>query len=126
MVDIDRFFDILTSVCEELPDEFFRDLHHGVVLSEKYKISPYAKADDLVILGEYRRAYFGNQITIYYGSFEKLYSHYDDEQMKEKLREVVRHEFRHHMENLAGVFGKDSLEHEDKENLKQYMRRHGE
>ena len=122
MVDIDRFFEILTEVCDELPDEFFRELHQGVVLSEDLKISPYAKADDLVIMGEYRRAYFGNQITIYYGSFVRTCSWMSEEELKNKIREVVRHEFRHHMENLAGVYGKDSLEYEDKEELKRYLR----
>ena len=38
--------------------------------------------------------------------------------LKDKLREIVRHEFRHHMENLAGMYGADSLEHEDIEELK--------
>ena len=41
-----------------------------------------------------------------------------DEQLKDKLREIVRHEFRHHMENLAGMYGADSLEHEDREEIK--------
>ena len=54
MIDIDDFFDLLTEVCDELPDEFFRELHQGVVLSEETKISPYARDDDLVIMGEYR------------------------------------------------------------------------
>ena len=42
-------------------------------------------------------------------------------QLKDKLRGVVRHEFRHHMENLAGVYGADSLEHEDREELKEIV-----
>lgn len=121
-MNIDNFFKILTEVCDELPDEFFNELHRGVVLSENLKISPYAKADDLVILGEYHRSYFGNQITIYYGSFERLFFYMDDDELKKKIREVVRHEFRHHMENLAGIYGKESLEYEDEINLKKYMR----
>ena len=121
-MNIDNFFKILTEVCDELPDEFFNELHRGVVLSENLKISPYAKADDLIILGEYHRSYFGNQITIYYGSFERLFFYMDDDELKKKIREVVRHEFRHHMENLAGIYGKESLEYEDEINLKKYMR----
>ena len=46
----------------------------------------------------------------------------DDDELKKKIREVVRHEFRHHMENLAGIYGKESLEYEDEINLKKYMR----
>ena len=60
MVDIDRFFEMLREVCDELPDEFFHELHQGVLLEEALKMSPHAKSGDLYIMGEYRRAYYGN------------------------------------------------------------------
>ena len=122
MIDIDSFFEILTEVCDELPDAFFRELHQGVVLSEHAKISPHAKNNDLVIMGEYRSSRYGNQITIYYGSFARTCPSDDREYLKGRLREVVRHEFRHHMENLGGMHGRDSLEYEDKVNLRKYLR----
>lgn len=122
MVDIDRFFEILTEVCDELPEDFFRELHQGVMLDEGLKISPHARNDDLVIMGEYRRWHTGNQIVIYYGSFERTYGNADEEYIRGKLREVVRHEFRHHLENLGGMHGVDSLEYEDKVSLRQYLR----
>ena len=122
MTDIDCFFEMLKEVCDELPDEFFRELHHGVQLAEEAKISPHARADDLVVMGEYHRSYLGNKITIYYGSFVRTCSHLSGDQLKDRLREVVRHEFRHHMENLAGMYGRDSLEHEDREELRRYLR----
>ena len=118
MVDIDRFYEMLEEVCAELPDDFFRDLHYGVHLSEDYKPSPYAKNGDLVIMGEYTRSRQGNKIIIYYGSFARTCGWMSKEQLKNRLREVVRHEFRHHMENLAGMYGADSLEHEDWEEIK--------
>ena len=49
MVDIDRFYEMLNEVCDELPDDFFRELHHGVHLSEDYKPSPYAENGDMVV-----------------------------------------------------------------------------
>ena len=122
MINIDEFFELLTEVCDELPDDFFRQLHQGVVLSENTKISPYAKSGDLYIMGEYRASRYGNQITIYYGSFVRTCPSDDREFMRKKIREVVRHEFRHHMENLGGMHGADSLEHEDKVNLRKYLR----
>jgi len=123
MITIDEFFNILEEVCDELPDEFFKELHQGVILSEDIKYSPYAKnKNDLVILGEYRHGYYGNQITIYYGSFKNNFFYLNEDELKEKIREVVRHEFRHHMENLGGMHGVDSLEHEDKVNLRKYLR----
>ena len=123
MVDIDRFYELLDEVCAELPDEFFKDLHQGVVVSEEEKISPYARADDLIIMGEYRRARYGNQITIYYGSFLKSYPFASEDFIRTRLREVVRHEFRHHMENLSGIYGRESLEYEDEVELRKYKNR---
>ncbi|MBP3898872.1 MAG: metallopeptidase family protein [Mogibacterium sp.] len=124
MIDIDEFHELLNEVCDELPEDFFRELHQGVILEEGVKISPHAKSDDLIILGEYRRARYGNQITIYYGSFAKSFPYSDREFIRNKLREVVRHEFRHHMENLGGMYGRDSLEYEDKVSLHEYLAQH--
>lgn len=118
MVDIDRFYEMLNEVCEELPDDFFRELHYGVQLSEELKLSPLDEDGTIFIMGEYNRSNHGNRITIFYGSFEKSCGWMSEEQLKNRLREVVRHEFRHHMENLAGMYGVDSLEHEDREELK--------
>lgn len=122
MIDIDSFFEMLKEICDELPYKFFKELHHGVQLSEELRLSPHAKCNDLVIMGEYQRSYLGNKITIYYESFAKTCSWMDKEQLEDKLREVVRHEFRHHMENLSGMYGRDSLEREDAEQLRRYMR----
>lgn len=122
MVDIDRFFEMLKEVCDELPDDFFNELHQGVLLSEEIKISPYARSEDMFIMGEYRRAYYGNQITIYYGSFVRAYSQLSEEALKSKLRNTVRHEFRHHMEHLSGMYGADSLEREDQVRIRRYLR----
>ena len=122
ILDIDSFFEMLRQICDELPDEFFRELHHGVQLSEETKISPYARSEDLVIMGEYHRSRLGNKITVYYGSFAKTCAWMNEDQLKDRLREVVRHEFRHHMENLAGMYGRDSLEHEDREEIRRYLR----
>ena len=121
MVDIDRFYELLNEVCEELPDDFFRELHYGVHLSEACRYSPYADDGSMVIMGEYTRSNNGNKITIYYGSFAQTCGWMSEEQLKGKLRATVRHEFRHHMENLAGVYGVDSLEHEDREEIRDFI-----
>lgn len=118
----DRFFELLTEVCDELPDGMYDELHHGIIMSPSLKISPYAQGDDLVIMGEYMRSQYGNRIVIYYGSFRKAYGYLSEDELKQKIREVVRHEFRHHMENLAGMHGCGSLEREDEEQLKKYFR----
>lgn len=118
MISFEEYREIVFELMEELPDEFFRELHYGVQLSEDLKLSPLDEDGTIVIMGEYNRSNHGNRITIFYGSFERTCGWMSEEQLKDKLREIVRHEFRHHMENLAGVYGADSLEHEDREELK--------
>lgn len=122
MIDIDRFFQLVSEVCDNLPDEFFDDLHYGVHVVEDLKISPHARADDLIIMGEYQASRYGNRIVIYYGSFVRMYPFLDEEALKDVIHSVVVHEFRHHMENRAGMHGKDSLEQEDKDQLRMYLR----
>ena len=123
MIDIDRFYELLNEVCDELPDEFFRELHHGVILSEDKKISPHAVNEDLLVLGDYTRSSTGNKIIIYYGSFAVRFPNADEDAIRKQLREVVRHEFRHHMENLSGMYGADSLEREDEIWIRDHIRR---
>jgi hypothetical protein len=37
MIDIDEFHELLNEVCDELPEDFFRELHQGVILEEGVK-----------------------------------------------------------------------------------------
>ena len=60
----------------------------------------------------------GNQIVIYYGSFMRLYSNAPAQKLESELRAVLRHEFRHHMENRAG---ERDLEIEDERWLREYL-----
>ncbi|NLA86111.1 MAG: hypothetical protein GX847_02270, partial [Clostridiales bacterium] len=60
----------------------------------------------------------GRYITIYFGSFMKVYGHLSGGKIKEKLRRTVRHEFRHHMESLAGT---DDLERIDRKYIADYQ-----
>ena len=68
-------------------------------------------------MGEYIVSQAGRMIKIYYGSFERMYSWMDEEQLTEELREVLRHEFTHHIESLAGERG---LEIKDEIQLQEY------
>ena len=40
---------------------------------------------------------------------------------REILRGILRHEFRHHLEYLAGIHGSDSLEAEDERKKQEYL-----
>lgn len=122
MIDIDTFEKILDDVAGELPKEFYRELNSGILLLPQAKISPYAVADDLYIMGEYIvSSSMGRMIRIYYGSFEKNCSHLSEDALKERIREVLYHEFTHHMESLAGERG---LEIKDEIQLRNYLRHH--
>ena len=118
-MDIRQVGDILDMLAEELPHEFYRDLNGGILLVPEAKVSPYGP--DLRILGEYITSpNMGRMIKIYYGSFEEMYSWMDEAQLTEELREVLRHEFTHHIESLAGERG---LEIRDEEQIRAYLDR---
>ena len=116
MLSISEVGDILDRLAEELPPEFYRDLSGGILLVPEAKHSQYS--DELVTLGEYSVSQSGRMIKIYYGSFEKLYGWMNEEQLTEELREVLRHEFTHHIESLAGEGG---LEIKDEEQLRRFF-----
>ena len=119
MLTIDEFTEEMENIAEELPKEFYYDLNGGILILPDLKISPQAKDNDLFILGMYKRsASMGRLIEIYYGSFEKMFKHLSDEQLIEQMREVLYHEFTHHIESLAGERG---LEIKDEEKMKQYL-----
>ena len=117
---IDEVHDILDQIAEELPQDFFKELNKGIVLLPQAKIHPESRQDNrLYIMGEYARDITGRHIAIYYGSFEKLYGGLALEQLKEKLKDTMLHEFTHHFESLAGEKG---LEIEDARDLEEYRR----
>ena len=47
--------------------------------------------------------------------------HLSEEGLKNKMREVLRHEFRHHMEYLSGIHNSKSLEAEDRREIERYL-----
>jgi predicted Zn-dependent protease with MMP-like domain len=122
MPTIDEVMAMLNDISDEIPDAFYRELNGGVILLPEAKTHPESSAkDDLLILGEYHhdRPGLGRYITIYYGSFIRLYAHLNPSMQKEKLREVLLHEFTHHIESLAGERG---LELKDAREMEMYHR----
>lgn len=117
-MNIRQVGNILDQLAEELPQEFYRDLSGGILLVPEEKKSPYG--EDLRIMGEYIVSPAGRMIKIYYGSFEHMYSWMDEEALTEQLREVLRHEFTHHIESLAGERG---LEIKDEQQIRDYLDR---
>ena len=116
---IDEVEEILEDICESIPSYAFDHLNGGIILSEDKKYHEEARADDLLVMGEYQRSILGNMIKIYYGSFMEMYRYSSRERLKEKLEEVLLHEFTHHLEFLANEWG---LVIEDKKFLEEYRK----
>lgn len=116
---IDEVQETLEEICESIPAYAFDHLNGGIILSEEKKYHAEARNDDLLIMGEYQRSILGNMIKIYYGSFMEMYRFSSKDRLKEKLEEVLLHEFTHHLEFLANEWG---LVIEDKKFLEEYRK----
>ena len=120
----DEFADIVDDEMELLPDYVYDELNGGVVVDERPCLHPDRLADDLYILGTYTTdPVLGKQIRIYYGSFVAAVSP-DPDVIRRQIRETLRHEFLHHMETRAGMFGKGTLIEEDRERMRRYYQSH--
>ncbi len=123
MVSFERFEEMTYELAQQLPPELFRRLDGGVMAREEVKIHPEAVADDLLILGEYHRdPHLSRFVVLYYGSFMRSYGHLDEAGLRKEMWRVLRHEFLHHIESLAGERG---LEIRDAVQLAQYKKEHG-
>ncbi|MCK5128434.1 MAG: metallopeptidase family protein [Clostridiales bacterium] len=121
MISIKEMDEILEQLASELPSAFYKELNGGIMLFPETKRNKTLDTNDLYIMGEYHRSSaLGRFITIYYGSFCKVCKHFSREQIKKELRKTLRHEFRHHVESLAGERG---LEIEDARFIAEYDRK---
>lgn len=120
MLSIEEFGEMLNELSGEMPEDFFRELNGGVLLMEQEKLHPASAGQDLWIMGEYRVSYsMGRVIYIYYGSFARVYGHLPEQALQRRVRKTLVHEFRHHMESLAG---ERDLEVEDAVALARYRK----
>ena len=126
MLSTEEYKAIVSELMDELPEEFFRELTGGVIVSEAVVIPDYARGDDICTLGQYQVCYGMRQIVMFKGSFDRLYPHAGASQAREILRRVLRHEFRHHIESRGGIHNSSSLEAEDARRKRTYLARHGE
>ena len=126
MIGMAEYRNIVSELLDELPEEFFRELTGGVVVSAAAEVPEYARGNDLYTLGQYQIYSGVRQIVMFKGSFDRVHPHADAEKAREILRGVLRHEFRHHLESLGGVRNSTSLEAEDERRKQAYLARHGE
>ena len=83
---------------------------------------PNPAGPNLFILGEYHRGgALGRYISVYYGSFARVYGWANQETIQGHLRDVLLHEFTHHLQSLAGERG---LEVQDQEFIQAHLRKY--
>ena len=124
MISLEEYKRIVSELMDELPEEFYRDLNGGVIVSEAVAIPDYARGNDLYAMGQYLIYSGMRQIVMFKGSFDRVYPLADGEEARNLLRGILRHEFRHHLESLGNVHNAESLEAEDKRKKEAYLARH--
>ena len=124
MISIEEYRKIVSELLDELPEEFFRELSGGVIVSEALVIPDYAKGNDLYTMGNYQIYSGVRQIVLFKGSFDRAYPQVDATEARNILRGILRHEFRHHLEFLGGIHNSSSLEAEDEREKQAYLSRH--
>ena len=123
MITTEQYNNIISELLDELPEEFFWELSGGVIVSEALVIPDYAQGNDLYTMGQYQ-IYSGiRQIVMFRVSFNRAHPNVDLSEAKDLLREILRHEFRHHLEYLGGVHNSSSLEAEDERRKREYLSR---
>lgn len=119
MITIAEMEKMLDDIVSKFPKELFNELNGGIILLPEAMPNP--AGINLYILGQYHRGgNLGRYISIYYGSFEKVYGYLDEKRLNEKLTHTLKHEFTHHLESLAGEKG---LEVKDAEFLADYLKK---
>ena len=127
MMTLDEFAEIVEEEMELLPKYVFDELNGGVLVDEKAYPHPARMAEDLYILGTYSSGgILGKQIVLYYGSFALTMGGSGEQNIRRQIRETLRHEFRHHLETKAGLFGRGTLVEEDRNSMIRYFMRHRE
>ena len=121
IITLNEMESLLEDIVNGFPGIFFKDLNGGILLLPDVKLNKNALKDDLYILGEYHHdSRLGRYITIYYGSFIRVFGFMPKHKYKDELQKTIKHEFVHHLESLAGD---NSLAIKDNEYIKEYLKR---
>ena len=118
MIDFDTFADFVEEEMNLLPDYVYDELNGGVLVDVNAYPHPARVSDDLYILGTYSSSYImGKQIILFYGSFAATMGSCSKDVIRQQIRATLRHEFLHHLETRAGLFGEGTLVEEDKKQM---------
>jgi len=113
MATFEEVGELLDEIASELPADIFAELNGGVNLLPDEKPHPEGGDGGLCVMGEYCHNSLGRYINIYYGSVMRVYPYLHPRRLKDKLAGILKHEFTHHLESLAGereLMIKDSIE----------------
>lgn len=118
-MELDEMEALLEEILEKFPKELFRKLNGGILLLPESKRNPDPRLRELFILGEYHSGgAMGRYIVIYYGSFRALFGNAGKKRLAGELERVLKHEFVHHLESLAG---ERTLEREDRQFILDFL-----
>ncbi|HCX03131.1 MAG TPA: hypothetical protein DHM42_01490 [Clostridiales bacterium] len=121
MISIKEMEEMLNEIAEELPQQIYKRLNGGIILLPETKQNPKRQATNLYILGQYHHGgVMGRYISIYYGSFKRVYGNLPKEELRKKLMKTLKHEFTHHLESMAG---EKDLEIEDEKFIREYFQK---
>jgi len=120
MITFEEAAEALDEIAQELPQEIYADLNGGINLLPEEKLHPEGNGDELYIMGEYCYNNLGRYINIFYGSIMRVYAYLPAARIKQKIAEVLKHEFTHHLESMAG---EKELAVKDTIDLEKYKRR---
>lgn len=122
---LDRFTEITEEELALLPEYVHEELNGGVIVDPAAYLHPARVRDDLFVLGIYSTdPVLGKQIVLYFGSFTAVMRNASDERYRMRIRDTLRHEFLHHLETRAGLFGKGTLIEEDANRMRKYFLAH--
>ena len=105
-----------------LPIYAHDELNRGILPDLFALLHPGCVVNGLYILGTYStHPVMGKQIGLCFGSFTATLGGAGEEAYRTRLRETIRHEFRHQMENRAGLHKKGTLEEEDVQRIQELL-----
>ena len=122
VLTIEEYETMAGEITDELPEEFFDKLNGGIVVRPEAKLHPQSvPGAPMYIMGEYtRNPMMGRMVYLYYGSFIANYGRAPRSAQRDRLRGIITHELRHHMEWRSGT---RELEIEDEKGLRAYLER---
>lgn len=100
-MNINDFIDYVENITEnEIPPILLKDLNLGIQVSNKKKKDDEEK--NYYIMGEYIQDSTGNQIVLYFGSFQYLLQGESLDVWQKEIMDTIKHELTHHIEAMAG------------------------